>query len=914
MENIIIVQHNVQHWNTRKFNLSQTYFSINPHIILINSHGMKEQEPLKLQGYTTYKVNSRQELNDGSAIMVKNNIKHKIDNNYITDILEIIIETDIGEVGIATTYIPPRREFLPFPDFHRLATKHRPTYIIGDLNAGLDRQRQNNKVGKGLQRFFDKGTLTHLGPDFTTYHERGSSTTPDIILGNNKTIHNITMKAGPLTESDHLPIIMTITSKAITNPITPRPNPSRADWDKFNDKVEELINNIVITDNMTPVHIDTAIETWYNAIQTGMNISMPTIRRETTQKPISSPLLRYIQHQHQQLLQASQTHGWSLQNFLRYRMLKIMLKNETRNIKNDNWKSTLERTALKYNDPKAFWKKIKQLKGSKTQPNQYLQNNNMIITRDRDKEESFRLIWQDVFKISPQENVAYDGEKEAEVERYLVEHPDKITTFPRSDLSRLQGTNQIDSLITQTEIDNVIKRFKNNTPGETNINKAILNKLPNRAITILQTIFNHTLSLGYFPTKFKTALIKMIHKANTDCTDPKNYRPISLLEVPGKILEKIINKRLREFLETHTIITDKQHGFRAARGTDTALTTIHETIAHHVAQRSQCYIVLRDVSKAFDKVWHKGLQYKISLLELPSVFTKLINNFFTNRTAKIKIGNFIGPPFPLTAGVPQGSSISPTLYTIYTNDIPDPAIDCATIQYADDITQIITYHGKSRHLMVNRTVSEIQKINEFERLWKIKTNKNKFKIVPICVKKKFDITIDGNVIPYSNYGKVLGVKIGTSGYNKHIQETADKGKRALRELQRFYDLPHRIKLHLVKAFIRPILTYAPIPSITVSNSNLKKLQVIQNRGLRFAYNERYPYTRNTKTLHELANIEPINYTVYVQADKIFDKLRNRGDEQFSILLDDYDERKNHQWFRKVKIILDGGIPEKIYTG
>ena len=155
MINNTIVQHNVQHWSTKKFNLSHTYHSINPHIILINSHGMKEEETLKLQGYITYKINSTQERNDGNAILIKNNIKHKVDKDYITDVLEVIIDTDIGEVGIATTYIPPRRAFLPFPDFHRLATKHRPTYIIGDLNAGINSQgHSNNRVGKGLQSFF----------------------------------------------------------------------------------------------------------------------------------------------------------------------------------------------------------------------------------------------------------------------------------------------------------------------------------------------------------------------------------------------------------------------------------------------------------------------------------------------------------------------------------------------------------------------------------------------------------------------------------------------------------------------------------------------------------------------------------------------------------------------------------------
>lgn len=108
--------------------------------------------------------------------------------------------------------------------------------------------------------------------------------------------------------------------------------------------------------------------------------------------------------------------------------------------------------------------------------------------------------------------------------------------------------------------------------------------------------------MGYFPQKIKTATIKLIPKSNTDPTNPLNCRPVSLLEVTGKTLEKIINNRLRTHLKTN-ILNDSQHGIRMKRGTDTALATIHETIAHYTAKRQQ----LRDLSKAFDKVWHEGL-------------------------------------------------------------------------------------------------------------------------------------------------------------------------------------------------------------------------------------------------------------------------------------------------------------------
>lgn len=86
-----------------------------------------------------------------------------------------------------------------------------------------------------------------------------------------------------------------------------------------------------------------------------------------------------------------------------------------------------------------------------------------------------------------------------------------------------------------------------------------------------------------------------------------------------------------------------------------------------------------------------------------------------------------------------------------------------------------------------------------------------------------------------------------------------------------------------------------------------------SKGLRFAHNERYLYARNTRTLHEISDIEPINHTLYVKANDILSKLRDQGDEVFATLLDNYEWIRNNAWFKTVKIILDRGPPEKRYT-
>ncbi len=128
-------------------------------------------------------------------------------------------------------------------------------------------------------------------------------------------------------------------------------------------------------------------------------------------------------------------------------------------------------------------------------------------------------------------------------------------------------------------------------------------------------------------------------------------------------------------------------------------------------------------------------------------------------------------------GVPQGSSLSSTLFTIYTADIPHPSIECCNIQYADYITQIIGYNGNSKHLMNNLAVREITKVKEFERKWR--TKYSKYTIIPMAGKKKEDIIINNNIILYKKSGRKLGLKITSTGLKQHVDEITTKGNIAL---------------------------------------------------------------------------------------------------------------------------------------
>ena len=218
--------------------------------------------------------------------------------------------------------------------------------------------------------------------------------------------------------------------------------------------------------------------------------------------------------------------------------------------------------------------------GGKGIKNSYiLDANNTKIHEPKDKEKEFRSIWTNVFKITDEENQNFDQDSETMVTEYLNEHQQQTQPYPFADLSRLDPNNYLIKPVTRFDIISTIKEFKNNkVPGESGINKILLIQLPDSAINRLKDIVNLSISIGYFSIVLKNGIIILIPKPGKDPKNPINYRSITLLEVPGKIIEKIINKRLHKFCERNDIFHKEQNSFRAGKGTDIAITKVNELI------------------------------------------------------------------------------------------------------------------------------------------------------------------------------------------------------------------------------------------------------------------------------------------------------------------------------------------------
>ena len=180
---------------------------------------------------------------DGTAIAIRKNLHYKIMDDFLSDTLAVEIETSTGKIVIATLYQPPSRDFLPMPDFYTLFRRNTPVYMIADLNANHPNfgYRNTNTKGRQPNRLIQNRTIQHLGPHFPTFYTNTRGTNPDIIISNHRTYHNYNISQGPLTTSDHLPIIFTLSASPILTPTPRRPQFSKADWDSLKHYVDENI-------------------------------------------------------------------------------------------------------------------------------------------------------------------------------------------------------------------------------------------------------------------------------------------------------------------------------------------------------------------------------------------------------------------------------------------------------------------------------------------------------------------------------------------------------------------------------------------------------------------------------------------------------------------------------------------------
>ena len=206
-------------------------------------------------------------------------------------------------------------------------------------------------------------------------------------------------------------------------------------------------------------------------------------------------------------------------------------------------------------------------------------------------------------------------------------------------------------------------------------------------------IINLSFKNGVVPDKLKLEKVIPIFKKNNR-TDPSNYRPISLISVINKLMEKLMFKQINKFIEKHNIMYDYQFGFRKDHSTTLAIMEICENIIDTLNKGSYITGLYLDLSKAFGTVDHKILLYKLEQYGIRGTPLTWFNSYLSNRLQYNLVNGTKSDTMNIRYGVPQGSVLGPLLFLLYTNDIPNCLPENHKMRlFADDSNIFISSHS-----------------------------------------------------------------------------------------------------------------------------------------------------------------------------------------------------------------------------
>ena len=232
-----------------------------------------------------------------------------------------------------------------------------------------------------------------------------------------------------------------------------------------------------------------------------------------------------------------------------------------------------------------------------------------------------------------------------------------------------------------------------------------------RVISVpLATIFNQSICSGIFPSKLKCAKIIPIFKDEDD-TLPENYRPISLLSIYNRIVEKLMYSRVTKFVKDCSILYDQQYGFRSKHSTQHAILDTVNTILQNMDNGKFSCDVFIDLKKAFDTVNHELLLAKLENYGIRGVINSWFRSYLTDRKQTTEVNNVVSEAATTFCGVPQGSVLGPLVFLLYINDIYKSSSLFSFYLFADDASIILANNNlKELETLINR---ELGNVNEW---------------------------------------------------------------------------------------------------------------------------------------------------------------------------------------------------------
>ena len=699
--------------------------------------------------------------------------------------------------------------------------------ILGDWNAHHEAWFSpiEDDRGETLAETIETSDLCVLNQDEPTRIPLGAAnsqrpTSPDVSLISAHLSLAVSWTAHIHLASDHLPLTIAFHDD-VPNPRLTRTyiNFKKADWPKYREEAEQLVSRLD-----PPSTCGSGEKLFRKAVLTASKHHVPAGYRKDY-VPNKSPEVIQLQNRYD-ALRSTNPQDPNLED------LEAEIKRTCAAASRSKWREYIESLNRRSN-PRSYWNKLRSLSGAKssTPPNQFIKFGQKYFSK--------------ASVIAKQFNKQYTN---------LRKHSsDKETRKVNHEIRNNHPLDHSYKPFTLEDTSEAIKRAKSSTAlGPDGLSAVHLKHLGPIALGYLTDLFNISVANADIPAIWKNALVLPILKPGKPPGFGPSYRPISLLCPASKILERLLLPSLHE----HLVCDDSQHGFRKRRSPASALLPLAQTVADGFNERKpakRTVAVSIDISKAFDTISHNKLLSKLSNSPLPHNLVRWFSAFIRGREQSVIFNGAQSPFKHVHLGVPQGAVTSPILFNYFVNDFLTEK--CKKTSFADDFN--IFASDQDIDVAVDKLNSDLGLISEWARDHDLEIAPTKSSVTlfspntrehnvhpqvrieePADLGGVFGTVLVDRVVPLEKQPRILGVKFDTHfTFAPHAREVAKSCTQRLKVLKALagttWGQDKETLLLTYKSLVRSKMDFAaPVWAPNVKKTPIKRLQSIQNAGLR----------------------------------------------------------------------------------
>ena len=681
-------------------------------------------------------------------------------------------------------------------------------YLIGDFN--IDYFCTSHPLYCNLTSVVSSFNLTQVVSE-PTHITNSSATLIDLIFASSPFQVESCSTIPPLANSDHNGLQLTISVKSSKRAVKGVPRRiwkySLADFDSMADYLESIDWNLVLVGN-----INNCWENWKNCFLRIMDMSIPNSTVITNRR------LPWINHT---IIQAMRKRKVLFDTYKRTKMKTDRAKYQAQR----NRVVTLLRESkedffrkLHNTNAKEFWKAIRKLNAKQSIIPTLTDGVSMADT-SQDKATLLNNFFFTCFNwqcppLTPDQLGSSD-------------HELNPLGFPQELLCSEDSVAEL-----------LISLDPSKSSGVDGISAKMLRSAAYSIASSLTNLFNQSLTTGIYPKEWKLARIVPVPKSDCPGTSVTGYRPISILSIVSKVLERHVKDTIDEFLTQTHPISDCQWGFMHHRSSVSALiAVIHDWLSALDSGHEVC-VVFFDVKKAFDSVPHVPLLEKLSEIGLNPYIIRWIKSYLTDREQFVVVDGASSDPLQVLSGVPQGSVLGPLLFVIYINDVVQQISNGSRISlFADDIAQYRIIHTPNDYVSLQSDINAVSTCLA-SKYWNLNVTKccclllsrKRTQSIPIPT-----LTLNGASLAQVSSYKYLGVLITSNlMWSSHVTTICNKTRRLVGIFYRqFYKHSSQdTMLHLYTSFIRPHLEYATAAWDPFLMKDIELLENVQKFALR----------------------------------------------------------------------------------